>query len=200
MRKLVLVFALLIASLCSTFGQKVAVKNNLAYDALLTPNLSLEVALGRKITFDTQFGANFFFYTTDPTSSSYKTTKWSHWMVQPELRFWSCDVFNGFFVGLHAHAGKMNVGGIDIPFILNKDGANMKDHRYEGWFAGGGVSFGYHWPISSRFSLEASLGVGYARIGYTKFKCKACGEKDGTGSANYLGPTKATLSLVYLLK
>lgn len=33
-----------------SFAQKVAIKNNLAYDALKTPNLSLEFSMGRKWT------------------------------------------------------------------------------------------------------------------------------------------------------
>ena len=37
-----------------SFAQKVAIKNNLAYDALKTPNLSLEFSMGRKWTLDTQ--------------------------------------------------------------------------------------------------------------------------------------------------
>ena len=48
-----------------SFAQKVAIKNNLAYDALKTPNLSLEFSMGRKWTLDTQVGMNFFFYTQD---------------------------------------------------------------------------------------------------------------------------------------
>ena len=64
-------FFLLVFLLCSAgaFSQKVALKNNLAYDALKTPNLSLEFSMGRKWTLDTQVGMNFFFYTRDTTSS-----------------------------------------------------------------------------------------------------------------------------------
>ena len=36
----------------------------------------------------------------------------------------------------------MNVGGIDIPFVLENKDSIMKDHRYEGWFYGGGLSVG----------------------------------------------------------
>lgn len=78
-------FFLLVFLLCSAgaFSQKVALKNNLAYDALKTPNLSLEFSMGRKWTLDTQVGMNFFFYTRDATSSRYKAKKFSHWLVQP---------------------------------------------------------------------------------------------------------------------
>lgn len=64
-------FFLLVFLLCSagTFSQKVALKNNLAYDALKTPNISLEFSMGRKWTLDTQVGMNFFFYTRNATSS-----------------------------------------------------------------------------------------------------------------------------------
>ena len=64
-------FFFLVFLLCSAsaFSQKIALKNNLAYDALKAPDLSLEFALGRKWTFDTQVGMNFFFYTKDATSS-----------------------------------------------------------------------------------------------------------------------------------
>ncbi|WP_081612784.1 DUF3575 domain-containing protein [Porphyromonas macacae] len=31
--------------------------------------------------------------------SEYEIVKWSHWFVKPELRYWTCDIFNGrFFV------------------------------------------------------------------------------------------------------
>lgn len=70
-------FFLLVFLCCSVegFSQKVALKNNLAYDALKTPNLSLELSIGRKWTLDTQVGMNFFFYTQDATSSHYRTKK-----------------------------------------------------------------------------------------------------------------------------
>ncbi|KGN99570.1 hypothetical protein HR11_04860 [Porphyromonas macacae] len=198
MKKILIILAILLPT--TVFSQRLALKNNLAYDAILTPNISLEMSLGRKWTLDTQIGANFFFYTKDPGSSNYKSTKWSHWLVQPELRYWTCDVFNGWFFGLHAHGGQMNVGGIDIPFILDHKKSEMENHRYEGYFYGGGISIGYQWVVSDRFNIEASIGGGYARIHYDKYKCTTCGEKLNDGKANYLGPTKATLSLIYFLK
>ncbi|MDC2245977.1 DUF3575 domain-containing protein [Bacteroides thetaiotaomicron] len=195
-------FFLLVFLLCSagTFSQKVALKNNLAYDALKTPNISLEFSMGRKWTLDTQVGINFFFYTRNATSSRYKAKKFSHWLVQPELRYWTCDVFNGWFFGLHTHGGQMNVGGVNIPFILQNHSKKMKDYRYEGYFYGGGISTGYHWILSNRFSVETSLGLGYARVKYDRFKCTSCGKKAGKGKADYLGPTKLAVSIIYIIK
>ena len=73
--KQVCFFFFLLSSL-QTFSQKVALKNNLAYDALLTPNLSVEFSLGKKWTLDAQVGMNFFFYENDATATRYKTRKW----------------------------------------------------------------------------------------------------------------------------
>ena len=198
MKKSIFFFFLLFS--LQSFSQRVAIKNNLVYDALLTPNLSLEFSLGEKWTLDTQVGMNFFFYENDPTADEYKTKKWSHWLVQPEIRYWICERFNGWFLGLHAHGGQMNVGGINIPFILQNKHKEMKAHRYEGYFYGGGISAGYHWILSDRFSLEAALGIGYAHVRYDKFKCTACGQRMEKGGADYLGPTRVSLSIIYILK
>ncbi|MDY6148806.1 MAG: DUF3575 domain-containing protein [Porphyromonas sp.] len=201
MKKFLLAGALFLFFLSSTFAQKVAIKNNLAYDAFLTPNLSLEVALSSKVTLDTQVGANFFFFEKNAQSPKYKSKKWSHWLVQPELRLWTCEVFNGWFVGAHAFGGLMNVGGVSTPFILQNKDNQMAQYRYEGWFAGGGISAGYHWMLSPRFSIEASVGAGYARVMYDKFNCTTCGTRvEQNKAADYLGPTKATISLVYMIK
>ena len=198
MKKSIFFFFLLFS--LQSFSQRVAIKNNLVYDALLTPNLSLEFSLGEKWTLDTQVGMNFFFYENICGRSGSIFLRGSHWLVQPEIRYWACERFNGWFLGLHAHGGQMNVGGINIPFILQNKHKEMKAHRYEGYFYGGGISAGYHWILSDRFSLEAALGIGYAHVRYDEFKCTACGQRTGKGGADYLGPTRAALSIIYILK
>lgn len=118
------------------------------------PNLSLEFSMGRKWTLDTQVGMNFFFYTKDAASSRYKTKKKSvTGLSSRSLRYWTCDVFNGWFFRLHVHGGQMNIGGFDIPFVLERD-EKMKDYRYEGYFWGGGLSAGYQWVLSNRFNMR----------------------------------------------
>lgn len=54
--------------------------------------------------------------------------------------------------------------------------------------------------IEKRWSIEASVGLGYARILYDKYPCTTCGTKQKDASKNYLGPTKASVSLIYLIK
>ena len=190
MKKIIGLFAaLLITSALS--AQKIGVKNNLLYDATLTPNLGLEIGLGAKTTLDLTGGYQWWDIDKD------KGKKFRHWLAQPELRFWSCERFNGFFWGIHLHGGEFNVGGIELPF-----GAfpSLKESRYEGYFYGGGVSVGKQWIIGRRWNLEASIGAGYARVHYDKYECGNCGLWQKKDNKNYFGVTRATLSFIYFLK
>ena len=83
--KQVCFFFFLLSSL-QTFSQKVALKNNLAYDALLTPNLSVEFSLGKKWTLDAQVGMNFFFYENDATAAGYRRRPAQPGAVRPDPR------------------------------------------------------------------------------------------------------------------
>ena len=66
--------------------------------------------------------------------------------------------------------------------------------------AGGGIAYGYQWLLGRRWSIEASLGVGYVRAGYDRYECPHCGEWQGDGKENYFGVTKAAVSLIYVIK
>ena len=115
-----------------------------------------------------------------------------HWLVQPELRYWLCERFNGSFFGLHGHYGEMNVSNLNI-FGMGHD-------RYDGSLYGAGISYGYQWIISKRWSMEATIGVGYARLKYDKYARGDGGEKLGHNTRNYFGPTKIGLSFIYVIK
>lgn len=171
------------------FGQQLAVKVNSIYAATSTPNIGVEVGLGENMSMDIQSGLNIF------TFSSGKKAK--HWLLQPELRWWLCERFNGHFFGIHSHASQFNVGGWDIP--LGRLTA-FKDARYQGYLYGGGLSYGYQWLLNERFNLEANAGMGYARIHYEEYPCTTCGTKRDNGIYNYWGLTRLGLSLIYLLK
>ena len=87
------------------------------------------------------------------------------------------------------------VGG--LPGIFSK---NMQKNRYQGHLYGGGISVGHSWILKKRWSIEASVGLGYARIEYEKYPCAECGSKLKDTGRNYFGPTKAALSIIYLIK
>lgn len=171
------------------YSQSIVLKNNVLYDLTTTPNLALEIGLGKKTTLDLYGGLNPFQFNDNK--------KFKHWLFQPELRFWTCERFVGTFWGIHTHAGQYNVGGIDLPFNVF---SSLKDYRYSGYFYGAGLSFGHQWVLSKDWNLEASLGGGFTRFEYDKFKCQKCGQKEKTSTQNYWGVTKATLSLIYVIQ
>lgn len=167
-----------------TYLPKFALKTNALYWATSTPNLGIEVGLAPKLTLD--------------VSGNYNPWKFSdnrqlkHWLVQPELRYWLCERFNGSFFGLHGHYGEVNVSNLDI--------FGMGHYRYDGKVYGAGISYGYQWILGRRWSMEAEIGVGYARLDYDKYECGSCGEKLGHNTKNYFGPTKAAVSIIYFIK
>lgn len=173
----------------SLAAQNVAVKTNLLYDATATVNLGAEIGLSPKWTLDLSGNYNGWTFS--------ENKKWKHWLAQPEARYWLCERFNGHFVGAHLLGGQYNVGGIKLPFGLYK---NLEDYRYEGWYAGVGLVYGYQWLLGKRWSIEAALGLGYIHAYYDQYDCPHCGEWRGSGNKNYLGVTKAAVSLIYIIK
>ncbi len=188
-KRMFLILSFFIIATSVVMAQKVGFKTNFAYWATTTPNLGAEFALGKKTTLELAGGLNLFAFS--------QNKKFRHWLVQPELRLWTCEVFNGHFFGLHGHGSQFNVGGWDIPVGRL---SVFKEHRYEGYLYGGGVSYGYQWVLSPRWNFEASLGGGFARIHYEKYPCATCGTKLDEGTTNYWGVTKAALSIIYFIK
>ena len=187
LRKIVLTLALLLAAAVGAQAQKVALKTNALHWAVMgSPNAALEFAMGPKVTLDLYGGGNLWKFE--------KPLEVRHWLVQPELRYWFCEVFNGTFIGLHGHYGQYNVGGINLPVGRLK---NLKDHRYEGYFYGAGLSLGHQWILSKHLNLEASLGGGWARTPYKKYECPVCSPLLDESTYDYFGLTRATLSLTY---
>ncbi len=174
-------------------AQEVAIKTNVLSDAFLNPNLGLEVALNKKWTIEAEGELNLW------TLSHGK--RWKHWMVQPEARYWFCEKFMGHFLGLHLHAGQYNMGGFNGWYhMLGTDARKLKDERYEGWFLGAGVSYGYDFVLSKHWNLEGELGLGWSYTKYDTYPtCSVCGSKIQSKRVhNYVGPTRLAINLVYL--
>lgn len=193
MKRIILLLAIALAGVLQTVrGQNVAVKTNLIADAVLSPNLGIEIGLAPKWTLDVTGQFNAWTLSHD--------RRWKHWALQPELRYWLCDRFGAHFLGAHLHGGQYNIGGIDgrINF-LGTDARKLKDARYQGWFVGAGVAYGYAWILDRHWNLEAEIGFGYSYTRYDKYPCAKCGTKLAENkSHHYVGPTKATVNLVYL--
>lgn len=159
-------------------AQNWAVKTNAAYWATTTLNIGTEIAMGKQITLDAVGVYNPFRFNNNK--------KMLFWGVQPELRWWTCEKFNGHFLGIHGHYGQYNGG--------------FSTYRYDGWLAGAGVSYGYQFILGNRWNLEMEIGAGYARLDYDKYLREHCGKFINHGTKNYFGPTRLSISFVYFIK
>lgn len=65
---------------------------------------------------------------------------------------------------------------------------------------GAGISYGYQWILKKRWSMEATIGVGYAHIKYDKYEPGDDGRKIDHNTKDYFGPTKIGLSFIYTFK
>lgn len=194
MKRIVILLTVVIAA-CIVYtakAQKLAVKTNLVSDAVYSPNLGAEIGLAPKWTLDVSGQLNAW------TLSHGR--RWKHWAIQPEARLWFCDRFSGHFVGVHAHGGQYNFGGFDGAVnFLGTDARKLKNTRYQGWFVGAGVAYGYAWILGQHWNLEAEIGVGYSYTRYDRFRCAGCGKRVETDKPHhYVGPTKVALNMVYV--
>lgn len=167
----------------------IGIKTNVLYGATGTINLGAEFRLSNSLSMDVSGNYNGWTYGDN--------RKIKHILAQPELRYWWFNPFHGSFIGVHAHYAYYNVGSIGLPF-----GAAplLKTNRFEGWLAGAGISYGHTWYLAPHWSLEATLGVGYAYMNYDRYECATCGRFIKNETFHYVGPTKVGVSFIYIIK
>lgn len=192
MKKTLCLLLFILGMAAGANGQNIAIKNNLLYDATLTPNAGIEIGLAPRWSADLSGGYNA--WTLEGGR------KWKHWLAQPEVRYWFCDWFAGHFVGAHVLGGQYNIGNVPLDFKwLGRDFSELRTNRNQGWFAGLGVAYGYSWILGRHWNLEAEIGAGYVYTQYDVFECEVCGRKIKENVPyHYVGLTKAAINLVYV--
>ena len=158
----------------------VALKNNLAYDAILTPNLEIEFRLAPK--WSMELGAAFNPFPLDDT----KFPKWRHVSAWIAPRYWFCNVFNRGFLSFNVAYAHYNVAGNAWPVSWMYK--QVKESRYQGDAVMAGISYGWHFAISPHFSVELEGGVDAGYTWYDQFECKHCGAKKDHGGRWFVLP------------
>lgn len=162
-----------------------ALKNNLLYDLALAPNIEIEVPVGRRWSVNAEYKCPWW-------SMSSKEICYQLLSGGIESRFWLGDRrlrnrLTGHFVGVYAE------GGI-YDFQFKGDGYQGK------YYGAAGLSYGYSKQVSQHLALELSLGIGYLTTEYQKYTPY---EESlvwmSSGKYNFIGPTKAKISLVWLI-
>lgn len=185
-RNALIILAACVANIAT--AQTVAVKSNLLSAVQGTLNGSLELAISQRTTLN-------LYGSVRPWSRS-ESDVYKYWLIEPEYRYYTCSKFNGFFVGVLADVARFNVGGRDMPFDMCKF---LKSHRYEGTILGGGVEVGYEWLLGKHWNLETSVSLGYEHVKYDEYDSPLrCAPQTDSGNYNYFGPTKGSISLMYV--
>ena len=99
--------------------------------------------------------------------------KMKHILVQPEYRWWLNETFIGSFFGVQAHFAQYNFSG---------------------------VTYGHQWLLSTFWSLEASISVGYAHLTYDKYGPAKGDALIKQSHSNYFGPTQIGISFIYFIQ
>lgn len=190
-----------------TFRPLFAMKTNLLFDAVLAPNIELEVPFGRDKRWSMmaevwcpwwRFDHNPAgevnpYYRSDqrPTKTAYELLT-----VGVEARYWfaprcakSRPALTGAFVGLYGAGGKYDLG--------------RKGEGDQGEFTSLGLSVGYSWPIARHWNLELSAAAGYVggpKVHYqNEFDDARLIYRRHSDHWYYIGPTKAKVSLVWVI-
>ena len=160
---------------------KIAIKNNLLFDALLVANLGVEISPWEHWSLDLPV-----WYSPYNISSTRNIRLLG---IQPEIRWWSREAMKGHFIGLHTHVLGFNIA-------LN-DYARYQDPNHALW--GMGLSYGYALSLgkSEHWGLEFTLGAGFANYRYDAYRNEDNGPKFKSGSDRYWGITRAGITLSY---
>lgn len=166
-----------------------AIKTNLLYDALLLPDLGLEISIGRK--WSVEFGGQWAWWNT-PYNHRYC------WRIQSagiEARRWLGDrnrktPLTGHYLGAYGMAGTYDVrwGG---------NTGYLSDMSYSV-----GVSYGYSLPVGRSWNIDFGLAVGYFGGKYETYSVYNDQQdifyRDGRFHKEWFGPTKLKISLMWL--
>lgn len=186
MKKLFLMVLLFTWMHTPAYTQWIAVKTNLLYDATATFNLGCEFALQTHASIDLSGNYNPWTFPNDKSIS--------HWMIQPEVRYWLHEVFNGHYIGLHGKYVHYDVAGVKLPSGMEAA------YCYDGDGYGFGLAYGYQLYLTPRWNVEITVGGGYTCYRYDKYNFP---EKNswnlGKYRNRYWGLTKTGISIVYII-
>ena len=165
-----------------------AVSTNLLYDAAITPNVALELPLGKHVSLYGEY--TFPWWVSSKNNRAWEILKWDL-----GLRGWlsprssAMDVLTGHFIGLDFSTGYYDI--------------EPDNKGWQGEFLLAGLEYGYAWRLgkNGNWRLDLSAGAGWMGSDYRYYE----GTSDSahllykhTGRYNWFGPVKANLSIKYL--
>lgn len=167
-----------------------ALKTNLLFDAALMPNVEIEVPVGKRWSVNGEYA--FPWWQFDRGKYCMQVL-----MGGLEGRYWlgsrksreDREVLTGHFLELYAGGGKYDL--------------QWGEKGYQGeFFIAAGVSYGWATRIARHLHLEFNIGIGLLRTDYRHYHARDNYQTllwQENGKYTWFGPTKAKISLVWLL-
>ena len=158
-----------------------AVKTNLLYDAALVPNVGVEFGFGK----GWGVGLNWMY---------------AWWKNDHRHRYWR--IYGGELV-VRKYLGGTPMRGHHIGAYTQRVTYDFElgGKGYLGEYAyGTGVEYGYSMPVAKRLNFDFSIGIGYLGGKYKVYTPEdECYVYQETKKRHWFGPTRAEVSLVWLL-
>lgn len=170
------------------------IRTDMLYDAALVPNLGVDFYLGRNIS----VGGNWQYAWWSKDS---RHRYWRLYGGDINARWWFGSMahekpLTGHHLGVYAQMLTYDFEFGDKGYMAGKPGGNIWERA--SW--GAGVEYGFSLPIARHFNIDFTLGVGY--LGGTCLDYRVIDDHyvwQATKRRHWFGPTKAEISLVWLL-
>ena len=171
-----------------------SLKTNILCDALLTPNVGAEFYLGRGFTVAADW--MYAWWNNDCT-----TWRWRVYGGDIAIRKWLGNEarrkpLTGHHVGVYTQALTYDILWDGKGTMAGEPGGNIFDRAT----LAVGAEYGYSLPIAQRLNLDFTLGAGYMWGKYYEYiPADNCYVWQATKKRRWIGPTKAEVSLVWLI-
>lgn len=180
MRKVRILFLLIVLTTVKSYGQFYSLRTNLLGDATGNFNIEGAMTLNKKWSIHLPVQYNPFIY------SPKKNTKFQNLTISPQVRYWFKQSFMDQFASISIIASRFHISNI------------WNNYRYDGVGAGVGLSYGCTYPLNPRWNFEWEIGIAGMWVNCDKYVNKAAGYKFKDMHEWKVIPHKLSASIVYL--
>ncbi|MDE7346595.1 MAG: DUF3575 domain-containing protein [Muribaculaceae bacterium] len=170
------------------------VRTNMLYDAALVPNLGAEFYIGKNLSV---YGEWMYAWWDNETSHR----SWRIYGGDLGLRWWfgrkaHAKPLTGHHLGVYYGILTFDFATGDNGYLGGKPNGTLWDR----WLINTGLEYGYSLPVGKRLNIDFSIGLGYMGGNYIKyFPFDNDYYRDKEYKMHFFGPTKAEISLVWLI-
>ncbi len=134
-------------------------KLNGASSLLGIPGIGVEIPISKKMSFQLDTHMSFW---NSITTKSFSERPVIFNQIFPEIRYFTRNVNDGFYVGSHFGYGM---------FKLSKNSSYASQNKYQyGHIIFAGISTGYQWQIKEKWLIDIFIGGGWSKATYEGFE------------------------------